>query len=312
MKPSNIEKRHWLFGTIRTFWRGYVYVALAAIFINLIALAIPIFTMNVYDRVLPNKATSSLLALAGGAAVALIFDFILKSARASIIDQTGREADIKLSYALFDKVLHANMAARPGSTGEYANRISQIEFVREFFTSNTISTLINSFFVFIFLGVIYLIGGWLAVIPLVALFIAFSIGYVAQHRIGKRVARAANESAQRQSLLVEAISTIETIKTLKAEGLLLRKWNELTKNSSRTSEDIKQLTANASNMTAFVQQMVTIVLIIAGSHRICQWQHVLRRDHRDCHVVRTCGRAAFADHNDIGADAAGDTFAAHS
>ena len=262
---EQIEKRHWLFGTIRTFWRGYVYVALAAMFINLIALAIPIFTMNVYDRVLPNKATSSLLALAAGAALALLFDLILKTARSSIIDQTGREADVKLSYLLFDKVLHANLAARPGSTGEYANRISQIEFVREFFTSNTISTVIDSFFVFIFIGVIYLIGGWIAVIPFIALILAFIIGFIAQHRIGKRVAKAANESAQRQSLLVEAISTMETVKSLKAEGLLLRKWNELTKKSSGTSEEIKQLSSSAAIATAFVQQLVSIVLIVAGA-----------------------------------------------
>ncbi len=262
---QQIEKRHWLYGTLATFWRGYAYIALAAIFINLIALATPIFTMNVYDRVLPNKATSSLLTLAAGVAVALIFDMLLKGARSIIIDQTGRAADVKISYMLFDKVLHTSMSARPSSTGEYANRISQIEFVREFFTSNTISTLIDSTFVFIFLIVIYIIAGWLAVIPLIALVIAVFIGLVAQQRIGKRVARAANESAQRQSLLVETISTIETVKTLKAESTLLRKWNELTKNSSRTSEEIKQLSSSAANATSFVQQMVSIILVIAGA-----------------------------------------------
>lgn len=262
---QQIEKRHWLFGTLKAFWRGYAYIALAAIFINLIALATPIFTMNVYDRVLPNKATSSLLTLAAGVAVALIFDMLLKGARSVIIDQTGRAADVKISYLLFDKVLHTSMSARPSSTGEYANRISQIEFVREFFTSNTISTLIDSTFVFIFLIAIYIIAGWLAVIPLIALCIAILIGLIAQHRIGKRVARAANESAQRQSLLVETISTIETVKTLKAETPLLRKWNELTKNSSRTSEEIKQLSSSAANATSFVQQLVSIVLVIAGA-----------------------------------------------
>lgn len=262
---GKIEKHHWLFGTIRKLWRGYAYVALAAVFINLIALAVPIFTMNVYDRILPNKATSSLLALAVGVCIALIFDFLLKSARSTIIDETGREADLQLSYKLFDKVLNTSLAARPASTGEYASRISQIEFVREFFTSNTISTVIDSVFAFLFIAVIFLIGGWLAVIPFVALLVALAIGYIAQLRIGRRVARAANESSQRQSLLVESISTIETIKSLRAEGLLLRKWHELTKNSSRTSEDIKQISAGATNATMLVQQLVSVVIIIAGS-----------------------------------------------
>ncbi len=263
---ASIENRHWLFGTMRAFWRGYVHVALAAAFINIIALASPLFIKNVYDRVLPNKATSTLIVLASGVILALFFSLLLNRARAAIIDHTGRNAEQKISYILFDKVLHSSLAARPRSTGEYANRISQFEFVREFFTSNTIATIIDGLFIFIFLFVIYLIAGWLFVIPLVAFVVTLIIGLVAQYRIGKLVTRAANEAAQRQSLLVEAISTIETVKILRAEKPILRKWTELTKNASRTSEQIKQLSSAAANITQFVQQIVSVVIIIAGSY----------------------------------------------
>ncbi|TCD11323.1 type I secretion system permease/ATPase [Oricola cellulosilytica] len=264
-EAEEMERPHWLYATLAPFWRSYVAVAVAAFFINLMALASPIFIMNVYDRILPNKATSSLLVLAVGVGLAVLFDLLLKAARASIIDSTGRAVDVKLSYALFEKVMFTSLSAYPASTGEYANRIGQYEFVREFFTSNTIATFIDACFMFVFLFVIYLVAGWLFVIPLGAFFLAVGIGLVAQYRIGKRVSRAANEAAQRQSLLVETISTIETVKSLRAEVPLLRKWSELTKRSSKTGEEIKQLSSGATHSTQFVQQFVTILVVIAGA-----------------------------------------------
>jgi ATP-binding cassette subfamily C protein LapB len=263
---SKIEKPHWLTSTLSQFWRTYLRVALAALFINFIALVSPLFVMNVYDRVLPNEAIATLWVLALGVCAALLFDLLLKTARAALIDYAGRKADIRLSSLLFDKVLNTTLAARPMSTGEYASRVTQYEFVREFFTSNTISTLIDSVFVFIFLAVIYSISGWLAVIPATAFALAVAIGLVAQARIGKRVAAAANESAQRQALLVESIATIETVKSLRAEASLLRKWQELSKNASHTSDKIKQISAAAANATQFVQQLVTVVIILAGAY----------------------------------------------
>ncbi|MEQ9245951.1 MAG: ATP-binding cassette domain-containing protein, partial [Nitratireductor sp.] len=219
---------------------------------------------------LPNQATATLWVLALGVAGAILFDLLLKSVRAALIDYAGRKADLKLSYLLFEKVLHATMASRPMSTGEYANRVTQYEFVREFFTSNTISTLIDSVFVFVFIAVIYSVAGWLAVIPATAFALALIIGLIAQSRIGRRVAAANNEAAQRQSLLVETISTIETVKSLRAERTLLRRWSELAKNASRTAESIKQLSAWAANMTQFVQQLVTVGLVVAGAYEFSE------------------------------------------
>lgn len=265
-----IEKRHWLASTLTPYWRTYLRVIVAALFINLIALASPLFTMNVYDRVLPNKAIPTLWVLAFGITLAYTFDFLLKTARSSLIDYAGRKADLRLSQLIFDKVLNSTLASRPMSTGEYANRITQYEFVREFFTSNTIGVLIDSLFVFVFLGVIYLISGWLAIIPTVAFILAVLVGLHAQAKIGKKIATAANEASRRQSLLVETISTIETLKSLRAEATMLRRWHELTKYSSRTSEDIKHVSTNAINMTAFLQQMTSVLIVIAGTYEFAE------------------------------------------
>jgi ATP-binding cassette subfamily C protein LapB len=261
-----MERRHWLRRTMAPFWRTYVTVAVAALFINLIALASPLFVMNVYDRVLPNEAIATLWVLAVGVSLALLFDLLLKTARAALIDYAGRRADLRLSSLLFDKVMHATLASRPMSTGEYASRVTQYEFVREFFTSNTVAVLIDTAFVFIFLFVIWLIGGWLVAIPAAAFVISVAIGLVAQYRIGRRVAAAANEAAQRQSLLVESIATIETVKSLRAEAPLLRRWQELTKQSTLTSEQIKAISSTTANMTQFVQQMVTVGIVLFGAY----------------------------------------------
>jgi ATP-binding cassette subfamily C protein LapB len=267
---QKIERRHWLTGTMSTFWRSYARVVLAAIFINLLALASPIFTMNVYDRILPNKAVATLWVLALGVALVIVFDLLLKTARASLIDYAGRKADLRISYLLFEKVLNSSLAARPGSTGEYANRVTQYEFVREFFTSNTISVFIDTLFVFIFLFVIYVIGGWLVIIPALALVGSIIVGVATQRRIAKRVAASMNEASQRQALLVESISTLETIKSLRAEAYLLRKWSEHSKNAANTSEKIKQLSAAAGNMTQSIQQLVTVGLIVGGAYAFAE------------------------------------------
>ena len=265
-----IERRHWLRVTLAPFWRSYVRVAAAALLINLIALTSPLFTMNVYDRVLPNKAIPTLWVLAAGIGLALLFDLTLKTARAELIDYAGRQADLRLSERIFDKVLNTALASRPMSTGEYASRITQYEFVREFFTSNTIGVLIDSVFVFIFLAVIWIIAGWLVVIPTIALMISICVGIYAQARIGKRIITAANESARRQALLVETISTLETLKSLRAEATMLKRWRELSLNASKTSEKIKQTSANATHVAGFVQQLTRVALVIAGAYQFEQ------------------------------------------
>ena len=269
-RDGAIVRQHWLVSALVPFWRSYAQVAVAALFINLLALTSPLFTMNVYDRILPNDAKSTLWVLAIGVSGAILFDLVLKTARAALIDYAGRRADLKLSYLLFEKVLNASMSARPMQTGEYASRITQYEFVREFFTSNTISVLIDTVFVFVFLIVIYLVSGWIVVVPAGAFLLALVIGLIAQHRIGRRVAAATNESSMKQSLLVETISTIETVKSLKAERNLLRKWHELSKKAALTSEEIKQLSSSAANWTQFVSQLVSVVIILAGAYQFSQ------------------------------------------
>ncbi|MDP2121214.1 MAG: type I secretion system permease/ATPase [Hoeflea sp.] len=266
LHAGRIEQQHWLLSAVRPYWRSFVRVAFAALFINILALASPLFTMNVYDRVLPNEAIATLWVLAIGIGVAFALDFLLKVARASLIDYTGRKIDLKIAYILFQKVMNTSLSARSMSTGEYVSRVSQYEFVRDFFTSNTIATMIDTCFVFIFIAVIYAISGVLALVPAVALVAVVIIGLVAQSLISRKVAAAANEAALRQSMLVETIYTTETVKGLRAEGVLLKRWRDLTINSSSTNEQIKSISSLAVNATQLVQQVVTVAIILGGAY----------------------------------------------
>lgn len=260
-------REHWLFGVTKRYWRGYMKVVIASASINLLALGSSLFTMNVYDRVLPNQAFATLWVLAAGVMLAFVFDFLLRIARSYIVDHIGRRVDLKVSSSIFERVLHASLKDRPATTGAFANRASEYEFVRDFFTSSTITLAIDILFTFVFLVVIYLLAGWIVVVPLVGIVAVVVIGLVVQALIGKKMAMAQEHTAMRHSVLVESISSIETIKSLRGEGYLLRRWDQLVRAGADLQEGIKSLSVFASSSAMFVQQLTGVWIVIAGVFR---------------------------------------------
>ena len=264
---ARLSQGHWLWSVLRRYWPSYFNVVLAAAIINIIALVSPLFVMNVYNRVLPNGAIATLWVLSIGVVLAIAFDFLLKTARASLIDRVGRRVDIQLASVLFEKILNTSLSARPASTGSFASRVSQYEFIREFFTSSTIALFTDILFVFVFLAVIWQLSGWLVIFPLAAFLIALIVGLILQALIGSRLSTAQNESSLRQGLLVEAISSIESVKALRAEGQLLRQWENYVRGSSVTAQQIKRLSSLGLTITQFAQQSVTVGIILGGTYR---------------------------------------------
>jgi ATP-binding cassette, subfamily C, bacterial LapB len=261
------EKGHWFWEPVQARWRDLATVGLAALTINVIGIAAPLFTMNIYDRVLPNKAFSTLWVLAFGFSIVLLFDFALKIARSALLDRVGKGLDIELSEALFEKVLNTPLDRRPASTGEFVNRVAQYEVVRDFFTASTLSLFIDCGFLFVYILVIMLIAGWIAVVPLLAMLAVIAAGLVAQRMIGERMAAAQAESSLRHAMLVEAVSAIETVKTIRAEGVLLRRWDNLIRTASKTQESIKAISSSAISFSLLVQQMVTVGIVVCGTYR---------------------------------------------
>ena len=261
-----VEPTHWFWGIARVFWRSYAYIIGASVFINLLAIATPLFAMNVYDRVLPNKAIPTLWVLAIGLGLALLFDFILRMARALTIDYVGRRIDLRASSLLMERVLNAKLSKGGASTGLMTQRLHDYEFVREFLTSNTIVFFIDLMFSILFILIVVTLSPWLGIYPTLALIAMGVLGLVIQKLIRKELARATASSALRQSLLVEMVGSLEVLKSVRGEGHLLRKWDTITRDVSNVNERIKRYSSLAGNAAYFVQMSVTLVTVVIGAY----------------------------------------------
>lgn len=263
--PAEIDSaRDWFWGTLKKSRRIYQEVVLAAVMINVFALASPLYVMNVYDRVVPNSAWATLWVLSAGVMIVYLFDFLIKGLRAHFLDIAGRKADIKISAQLFEQMLGMTMTARPASAGVLASNMREFEGLRDFFTSATMVALIDLPFTLLFIAIVAMIGGPIALIPLVAVPVVILMGYVLQRPLQKITRESLNESALKNALLFETISGLETIKVQAAEGNMQRRWEELTVKSSGTAVKMRRLSAFALNMSGFIQQAVSVFVVILG------------------------------------------------
>jgi ATP-binding cassette subfamily C protein LapB len=239
-------------------------VMLAALIVNLLAFAMPLFTMNVYDRVIPNKAVSTLWVLGFGVILALAFDFVLRIARSRLIDEVGRKLDAKLSQKLFEKVMNLPMSDRQGSTGAFARRVSEFEMVRDFFASTTVVLVVDLVFLVLFLGLITILAGWLVMVPITGIVVMLIAGISLQKAMGRAALDAQADSSLQHSVLVESIAGAETLKAARAEGQMLGRWRRYSAMSAATAERMRRLTAVAVNLASICQQMISIGLLIGG------------------------------------------------
>ena len=209
---GDLPRNHWFWSVVKVHWRSYGHIALAALLINMLALAMPLFTMSVYDRVIPNGAIPSLIALSIGMGIAVVFDFVLRAVRSRMIDVTGKTMDVVLAANIFEHVMAVKMAQRPVSVGILANQLRDFDSVREFFTSGSIVSATDLLFAMLFLAVLFTIAGPLAWIPLVMLPTMIAIGFIMQRPLDRAMKRLQAESAARHGVLVESLSGLETVR----------------------------------------------------------------------------------------------------
>jgi len=264
--------RSWFWGTIATSWRIYIEVVMAAFLVNLFALASPLFIMNVYDRVVPNNAVETLWVLAMGVGTVFGFDFVLRTLRGYFVDVAGKKADVVISSRIFEQVLGMRMDSLPSSSGALASQLREFETLRDFFTSATLVTLIDLPFVFLFISIIFYVGGPVAFIPLVAVPIVIAIGLVLQMPLNTAVRQTFREASQKHALLVEAIGGIETVKSTRAEGRLQRSWERFVGLTAKSSMRARLLSAVGVNFTLLSANLVTVGVVIMGVYQISQGQ----------------------------------------
>ena len=266
--PEYHLPKSWFWKVIWRFRSYYYQVILATFIINFLALVSSLYVMNVYDRVIPNQAYETLWVLSIGVFLAIAFEFAAKMIRGHLTDIAGKKADLIISSALFRRVLALRLADRPASSGSYANNLREFEAVREFMTSASLLTLVDLPFLLLFVTVIAIIGGKLALVPLTIIPIVIIVGFLVQRPLSRHINESMKESSQRSGLAVEAIEGIETLKTNNATTWAQQRWDEYTAKTSAASIKVKDTSNFMINFTIGMQQLNTVGLVLLGTYLI--------------------------------------------
>ena len=265
---GQVQNRHWFWGTLNDNKRLYRDVLLAALMINLFALALPLFTMNVYDRVVPNQAIETLWMLAVGVIIILFADLALRTMRGYFLDLASSRVDVRLSAYIMERVLGLRLENRPLSAGSFASNLRSFETIRDFITSATVTAFIDLPFALIFLIVIGWIS-WPLVLPILIgmlLVLAYAVTvHSRMHELSETTYRA---GAMRNATLVESLVGLEAIKALGAESVMQRKWELSANFLSRVGAQLRLLSASTINVAGWGQQLVNIAVIVVGVYLI--------------------------------------------
>ena len=264
------RQRHWFWSAVREQRMVYRDVLWAALMVNFFALAFPMFSMNVYDRVVPNNATETLWTLSVGVLLIMCGDLFMRLLRSHFVDEASARIDVQISARLMERVLGIRLENRPESVGSFASNLRGFEQVRDFIASSTVTALIDLPFALLFVLVLAWISPWLAV-PVVVVFVLILVGgYILQHRLHELSQTTYQASAQRNATLIESLSGIETIKSLGAEGVIQGRWERANVFLSRTGVRMRALSSSASYGTGWLSQGVTVAIVVVGVHLIGQ------------------------------------------
>ncbi len=266
--PEYHMPKAWFWKVIWRFRSYYYQVILATFIINFLALVSSLYVMNVYDRVIPNKSYETLWVLSIGVILAIVFEFVAKMIRGHLTDIAGKKADLIISSAIFRRVMSLDLAEKPASSGAYANNLREFESVRDFMTSASLLVLVDLPFLLLFITVIWLIAGKLALVPLILIPIVMLVGFLAQGPLARYINESMREGAQRQGLAVEAIEGIETLKTNNAASWAQEKWDFYTARSAASSIKTRDLSNFVVNFSVGIQQLNTVLLVIVGTYLI--------------------------------------------
>ncbi len=256
---------HWLRDILMADARSYGHVMVASVVTNVLGLAGVLFSMQVYDRVVPAGSIPTLTILFVGVLIAIGFDFLLRRLRTNIVDVLGKRADLRISDRVFGHALRVRNRARPASTGTFIAQLRDLDQVRDMLTSTTVATVADMPFFLMFLGLLWYIGGGLALVPVGALVLLLLPGLLAQRRLRILATESMRESSLRNAMLVEAVQGIEDIKALQAEERFHHQWNHYNAVAGEAQLRLRGLTNGLSVWTQSVQNGVYAAIIFVGA-----------------------------------------------
>jgi ATP-binding cassette subfamily C protein LapB len=271
-RTLHIQQKHWFWNTLWLSKSIYKDVLIASFLINIFILATPLFTMNVYDRVIPNSAKETLFVFTIGVVAVYLLDSFLKFTRAYFLELAAKRSDIIMSSIIFEKVLDLTMASHPKSVGSFASNLKDFESIRSFITNSTISILIDLPFAFIFLIVIYYIGGNIVFIPLFTMFLIFMYAMIIRKPLQKSIESSYEAAAKKNGILIEALQNIETVKTMGMAGKTQFSWEEATGEIATKNLKSRLLSASIPNITGLLTQLNTVFIVFFGVYLISDFE----------------------------------------
>ena len=260
--------RHWFWSPIVANWPAWLQILVAALCLNLLALALPIFVMNVYDRVIPNLAFVTLWTLAIGVGIALALDFLLRLLRAAVVDAISARVELDAGRRLFAHAMDVQLLTRPGGAAGIASTIRDFDTVRDFFASASFMALIDLIFIGIFVAALWWIVGPIAIVPLIGAVVVVVLGLLAQVPMGRGVAEIQSLAAKRHTVLVETLNGIETVKSVGAEPVMQREWEMAVAAGTRLSGKTRFWSSLSLQGTITVQQAVSVCIIVWGVYLV--------------------------------------------
>lgn len=263
-------KKNWFWDLALKDWRRYSDIMLASMIANVLALAGMLFSMQVYDRVVPSQSVPTLWVLFGGVMLAITFEFVMRMVRVHISDVVGKRADLRISDRVFGRALRIKNSARSKSTGSFISQIRELESVRELITSTTLSALSDLPFFLLFTVILWMIGGPLVFVVLLALPLLLIPGILIQKPLAKLANEGMRESAVRNASLVEAVESLEDIKLMRAEQRFQNQWNHCNEVSAEISTRQRFLTSLLMTWTQEVQSIVYAVVLLVGCYLVMQ------------------------------------------
>jgi ATP-binding cassette subfamily C protein LapB len=265
---SNVMGRHWFWSAFFEQMPLYRDVLVAAFLVNLFAVAIPMFTMNVYDRVIPSRAEETLWMLAVGVLLTVGLDFLLKHIRSHFVDLAGSRIDVKLSALIMERVLGMRLVDKPLSVGSFAQTLRSFESVRDFMSSATVTTIIDLPFALFFILVIAWIAWPLIFIPIIVAVVVLFYSLYVQRQVHALTEQSSRVTSLRNATLIESLSALETLKALGAENHIQAKWESISTQLAKVSSTIKQKTHAATGMVSSMSSVCVVLNMILGVYLI--------------------------------------------
>ncbi|MCO5101790.1 MAG: type I secretion system permease/ATPase [Burkholderiaceae bacterium] len=266
--PARRNARAWFWRVLWGLRHFYAHVALATLLVNVLSIAVSLYVMNVYDRVVPNRTYETLWVLTIGTTGALLFDFVARMLRAWLIDVAGKRADLEISAGLFARLLGIQLIQKPASSGAFVSNLRDFEAIREVLTSATLTALIDLPFFLLFVAVIGWIAPPLAIVPLVAIVGVVIVGALVQAPLARSIRDSMKESSQRQGLAVETVEGLETLKVNNAQAHAQQRWEWFTETVAIAQMKSRNLSNLVITATSTLQQLSTVATVVIGVYLI--------------------------------------------